>query len=80
MGRVKLYVEQAEALPRQPLDQSHQGDFAGVSEVMEHGLAEERATKGNTVQSAGQAIALPRLDTVGVPETVQARVCLNDLG
>src|SRR5689334_3222154 len=55
-------------LPRQ----QDQRDLGRVAAPAEHRLAEEHAAERDAVESAGQFLATPRFDRMGVPEGEQA--------
>ena len=74
----ELRVEQHKAARDQPRDQMHQRDLRGVAGVMKHALAEEGAAEADAVEPAGQILAVPDLDAMAMPDSMQGGVEVAD--
>ena len=68
-----LHLEQAGACLDEARDEVGQGDLGGVRRAVEHRLAAEHAADQHAVDAADQAVAVPDLEAVGVPEAMEAQ-------
>ncbi|KCZ57209.1 hypothetical protein HY29_00355 [Hyphomonas beringensis] len=58
----------------------HQCDLGGVGRAGKHTLPKERAADRDAIKAANKIFAVPALDGVGVPLTMQGAVQVQDWG
>jgi hypothetical protein len=66
--RHELAIEKRVAAHLQARDQPGEGDLRRVRGLAEHALAEEGAAERDPVKTAGEGIAVPDFDRMGVAE------------
>src|SRR5579864_7990384 len=73
-----LRVEQFEPAHDQARHQMHKRYLGRIADAVKHALAEKRPAQIDAVESTGQIVILPDLDTVRVSELVQADVKVSN--
>ena len=76
----ELAVEQGEIADLQARDKPGERDLGGVAHATEHAFAKEGAAELHAIDSAGQLIAAPDLDRMGVTRAVEREHGLLELG
>ena len=69
-----LAVDESKLQASEVFNKSDEGDFGGVADTAEHGLAEKDAAEGNTVKPADDVTVLPRFHRMGIAGFVKGNV------
>ena len=76
----ELAVEQSEIAGLQSRNQPSQRNFRGVRRVAEHAFAEKGSPKLYSIKSAGELVADPHFERMGMAGRIESEHCPFDVG